>query len=337
MAKDALQQDDSKTARPWGHWPGADELLIPSYLDLKNAPQIQGFNSGLQLRSGFRVDLMGHPACGRVLSTTYEVNHGPICFWFCLSGGGRSISGREQAEVRPEQCAVFWLGDAQGKVEQKAGENFLGVSLHVQPAWLAQYLGRGNLNLPAEMEALLNRGHGRSFSYQSSISPACQLALHQLVFERPRHAPWLMYVESKALELLALRLGELSRRPGARTMTLAGRDVERIRQAREILLKKMQNPPTLHELARKVGINEFKLKQGFRQVFNNTAYGCLNEHRMTLARSMICQGKSNVSETAWEVGYTNVSHFIAAYRKYYGYNPGKELRARTCPANDATF
>ena len=46
------------------------------------------------------------------------------------------------------------------------------------------------------------------------------------------------------------------------------------------LTQRMDDPPSLVELARKVGINDYKLKVGFREVFGTTVYKYLHTHRM---------------------------------------------------------
>lgn len=71
---------------------------------------------------------------------------------------------------------------------------------------------------------------------------------------------------------------------------------------------------------RLVCLNEFKLKRGFHQVFGTTAFGCLHQARMTRAYELLRAGQP-VTRAAAEVGYTNVSHFGAAYRKRFGVLP----------------
>ena len=44
-------------------------------------------------------------------------------------------------------------------------------------------------------------------------------------------------------------------------------DQDRLLYARQILQEKMENPPTLSELSKMIGINEYKLKRGFRELF----------------------------------------------------------------------
>lgn len=80
-------------------------------------------------------------------------------------------------------------------------------------------------------------------------------------------------------------------------------------------------------LARQVGLNDFKLKLGFRQVFGTTVFGYLHEHRMEQAQLLLQERRMNVEEVARTVGYANRSSF-AAFRKKFGINPKYYTRSR---------
>ena len=87
----------------------------------------------------------------------------------------------------------------------------------------------------------------------------------------------------------------------------------------------MDNPPTLKELAKLVGLNEYQLKVGFKEIYGNTVYGYLLEHKLDHSRALLDKGKFQVNQVAYEVGYTNPSHFIAAFRKKFGVTQKKYL------------
>ena len=101
--------------------------------------------------------------------------------------------------------------------------------------------------------------------------------------------------------------------------------VKRIKQAKEIIVQQMTEPPTLQELADQVGINMKKLKEGFKQVYGDTVYGFLFEYKMDVAKKMLDTGSFNVNEVGSKVGYSTASHFISAFKKKYGTTPKKYL------------
>jgi len=142
-----------------------------------------------------------------------------------------------------------------------------------------------------------------------------------------------LYLESKVLELVALRLAQPPAQPisnGRRTAGFAAlgeEDAERVRQAAGIFETDLAAPPSLLALARQVGLNDYKLKAGFRQVFGTTAFGYLHERRMEEARSLLEEGALNVGEVALAVGFSDHSSFSAAFKKRFGLKPSS-LRRR---------
>ncbi|WP_161596797.1 helix-turn-helix transcriptional regulator [Chitinophaga vietnamensis] len=134
-----------------------------------------------------------------------------------------------------------------------------------------------------------------------------------------------LFLQSKATELLALQCDQVAMEKTTRMATrkITGSDVERLHHARTLLLKDLQNPPSLAQLARLSGLNEFKLKTGFREVFHNTVFGCLSDHRLELARDLIQSGTKTMTMIADEAGYSSVQHFSNAFRKKYGISPSK--------------
>ena len=102
-------------------------------------------------------------------------------------------------------------------------------------------------------------------------------------------------------------------------------NVLKIRQAKEIVLNNIAEPPSLQELADKVGLNLKKLKMGFKQIYGDTVYGFLFDYKMDYARKLLDSGSYNVNEVGLKIGYSTGSHFIAAFKKKYATTPKKYL------------
>jgi AraC family transcriptional regulator, transcriptional activator of the genes for pyochelin and ferripyochelin receptors len=83
------------------------------------------------------------------------------------------------------------------------------------------------------------------------------------------------------------------------------------------------NPPTVTQLARLTGVNENKLKTGFKQQFGHSVYNYLLNYRMERAIEMMEQTTFSLDEIAEKVGYTDCAHFSRAFKKVYGVPPGK--------------
>jgi len=137
-----------------------------------------------------------------------------------------------------------------------------------------------------------------------------------------------MYLESKTLELLVLQLNQWSDdRKSTFTCTLQREDVERLYHAREILSRSLNNPPSLMNLARQVGLNDYKLKMGFRQLFGTTVFGYLQACRMEQAKQLLNERSLSVAGVAHAVGYASQSRFCHAFKRQFGMTPSTYRRA----------
>lgn len=140
-----------------------------------------------------------------------------------------------------------------------------------------------------------------------------------------------MYAEAKLRELLALALRREQCLNGGKDCALCCKrkcDIEKIYEARRILLASFAHPPTIVELSRAVGINDFKLKCGFREVFNQTIYECLFEYKMELAVKLLLDTDKSIAEVAGGCGYEYASHFTTAFKRRFGMTPTDFRNAR---------
>ena len=102
-------------------------------------------------------------------------------------------------------------------------------------------------------------------------------------------------------------------------------NVIKIKLAKDIVLERMANPPTIDDLASEIGLSTSKLKEGFKKIYGNTIYSYLLDYKMEEARRMLESKKSNINEIGHNLGYSTASHFITAFKKKYGTTPKKYL------------
>lgn len=132
-----------------------------------------------------------------------------------------------------------------------------------------------------------------------------------------------LFLEAKVLELLMLQVEQAELPLLDRPEKVSRTEVDAINDAKTIIEKSIDDPPSIRELARLVGLNEFSLKKGFRDTFQTTIYGYVNELKMEQARQLILEGDKTIHEIASLTGYKNPQHFTVAFKKYFGYLPSK--------------
>ena len=135
-----------------------------------------------------------------------------------------------------------------------------------------------------------------------------------------------IFAKGKLLEVLALHFDQRSEDveacPFLRDETIR----TQIKSAKNILIERLTAPPSIAELALEIGISEYKLKSGFKEMYGNTVGGFVLDYKMNSAKAMLDSRKYQVSEVAYSLGYGNPSHFITAFKKKYQITPKKYLQ-----------
>jgi AraC-like DNA-binding protein len=104
------------------------------------------------------------------------------------------------------------------------------------------------------------------------------------------------------------------------SVDIKAEEIEKLELAKVYLEKHYKEATTIKLLSRIVLLNEFKLKNGFKQLYNCTIHSYIIQLRMEQARKLLIE-ETAVNEVSFELGYKSVSHFIAAFRKYFGVTP----------------
>ncbi|MEM9451784.1 MAG: AraC family transcriptional regulator [Cyanobacteria bacterium P01_E01_bin.6] len=94
-----------------------------------------------------------------------------------------------------------------------------------------------------------------------------------------------------------------------------------IYQAGKILASRLDNPPSVEELAQQVGLNRLKLNHGFHHVYGTTPFRYLRNCRLAQARLLLTDSMLSVEDIAYRVGYTSRSRFATAFCQLFGLNP----------------
>ena len=129
-----------------------------------------------------------------------------------------------------------------------------------------------------------------------------------------------IYLRSKAMELLVLMADAFSKTP-AITNTIKNTDKEKLFYAREFLQHHYAEDISIASLARTCGLNEFKLKKGFRELFNTSVVDFLINHRLEQAHQQLRNSSGSIQEIAYQTGYSSPEYFSRAFKKKYGINP----------------
>ena len=243
-----------------------------------------------------------------------------VYFYFCLEGSGLFEFGPHYSREIQKQRNYFFYNP------EKDLSFHLKLAPHSRMVFLTISLERlHQLFVHEALPFLKPENVNRKFYDEREIPSYLHLVLNQLFTVRLSESTERLYYQGKVWEILSLYFS--TKKPNTESCPFLNDEetVRKIKHAKEHLLKNMDAPPTLKELSKVAGLNDYQLKVGFKEIYGNTVFGYLLDHRLDHARVLLDSAKYQVNEVAYRIGYTNPSHFIAAFRKKFGITPKKYL------------
>jgi AraC-like DNA-binding protein len=94
-----------------------------------------------------------------------------------------------------------------------------------------------------------------------------------------------------------------------------------VRRARELLLARLEDPPSLEVLSAEVGCNRFVLIRRFRRAFGVSPHAFSLCARIERSRALLVRGVE-AAEVAFSLGFADQSHFSRTFKSIVGLTPG---------------
>jgi AraC-like DNA-binding protein len=152
------------------------------------------------------------------------------------------------------------------------------------------------------------------------MTPDMQQIVDSVFKNRYHGKTKMMFFRSQMTSLIAHFFGQLAE---MQTETINTTEREKLEMARSILAERLDNPPSLSELSRQIGLNTYNLKKNFKEIFGLPVFKYLQNQRLTAAHDLIRAKEATVQEAAWQVGYDSLSSFSNAFAKKFGYRPSQ--------------
>ncbi|MBR9913465.1 MAG: helix-turn-helix transcriptional regulator [Algicola sp.] len=255
-----------------------------------------------------------------------EIDSTYIQFHFCIKGSSVFVfnNGNYRLGIEAENSLLLYNP-----------QRDLPIHLEVQPnSWLVSVLVsikkfHGLFSQEADYITFLSADNkDKKYYKDGKISPSMAIALNQIVNYNLNISIKNLYFKGKALELLSLYFNRSEDADIEQCPFLVDEtNVIKIRKAKDIVIARMAEPPTLQELSEEIGLSLKKLKEGFKQIYGDSVFSFLFDYKMEVARKLLEAGDHNVNEVGLKVGYSTSSHFISAFKKKYGTTPKKYLMA----------
>jgi len=134
------------------------------------------------------------------------------------------------------------------------------------------------------------------------------------------------YYKMKAMELLFYLFESLKKRESAENLKLNAKEIKAVYHVRDKIVSSLSSFNTIAELKQTAGMNEFKLRRIFKQVFGMGIYDYYQHLRMKEAARLLREEKLSVSEAGYAMGFENLGHFTRVFEKHIGKKPKKYVQ-----------
>jgi len=255
-----------------------------------------------------------------------DIDSSFIQFHFCIKGSCAFIfnEGRYKLSLSEEHSLLLYNPQQDLPINLEVYSN----------SWLVTVLisiqkFHGLFSREADYITFLSdENKDKKYYKDGDISPSMAIVLNQLINYNLNASIKSLYFRGKAYELLSLYFNRSEDANIEQCPFLVDEaNVIKIRRAKDIVISRMAEPPSLHELSDEIGLNLKKLKEGFKQIYGDTVFSFLFDYKMEIARKMLESGQHNVNEVGLKVGYSTSSHFISAFKKKYGTTPKKYVQS----------
>lgn len=130
-----------------------------------------------------------------------------------------------------------------------------------------------------------------------------------------------IYLKNKTMEIILYVIDKIKKIDELNLIGLNDEDINRIKKAKIIMEESFHENITIMILAKKVALNQTKLKKGFKQLFAKTIHEYLKNLRLQKAVEYLKINKYSVKEVSLMVGYTNQGSFSYAFSNKFNCSP----------------
>ena len=255
------------------------------------------------------------PAKSLAVFSRFDCQEPRMVLTLGLTGqSGFEDSNGDEIVFRAGQCTLTAFNSSEGWRRYQSKQRVNQLRFSMSKTWVDRHFG----------ESVTARFFDKSIARvvaQRPISTSAMPLLHCIKSNAVPANANSLFRQGLAMAIVASELNALINELQPNSLYFVAKDRQFAESAREILQAEYGNPPSLAELSRRIGTNQFKLKHVCRKYFDTTPYGMLLDIRMEKAYRLLKMGNNSVSLVAEAVGYAHASNFSAAFTKYFGFPP----------------
>ena len=279
----------------------------------KGSGYLSGFAWGKDLRMMIRNYHLKEEV---FIERTNELAEGQDDIIFMMSGI-LSSPAHPGKELLPEQANLLICKHAVSTIMSMPSNTLFGsVTIAVSRQYLNDLFGNTDHPVVAGVLAA-----GDTFVLESAISPAIISTANEMLVHPVPESLESQFYKLKCEELLIHIFAILMQREVIPGINMHINDIKAIYAVKSQLHPDV--PPNIAALAATAGMSEPKLRKLFRQTFGKGVFEYYQFGRMQKAAGLLKEKRLTVSETGYQLGFTNMSHFSRVFEQHMGIKPKK--------------
>lgn len=300
-----------------------------------NIPKIygEGYIRGMNFKSGigvieyccqFKRDTQIHFSLSEV--------H-PLKFLICGEGfiNHQLETSQEKTQILKFQNVIVSSNETHGHVlEFKKNENVHLNSIEVnRDVFLKKYACEVESWEHPLKEIFNDIDANKVFFYHGNYSVSIANTIQEMNMESNSNFMRELKLESYALQLLIQQAEQLEddlKADNDKTV-LRKQEIENISNLISKIEQEIHFPHTVKSLSQHVGLNENKLQNGFKHLYNETVNNYIQKLRMQKAVELILNTDLSMQEITEKIGLSNASYFSKVFKKEYYITPNDFRKA----------
>lgn len=239
-----------------------------------------------------------------------------ICYM--LQGRSLVTANLNAYSFNGNECNIMFRPATRGSIQLERGISEM-ILIDFKTNFFIDYLPMHDWFVPFR-NLISNKETGRLFRENRPITPK----LHFLINEILQY-PWeghlkKIHIHAKIMELLLEHMDTYRpsqyKKQGLQPITR-----DKMKKVMECIVSEYKHPPSLKQLANKVGTNEYDLKKDFKAIYGTTVFGYISELRMEKAKLLLEENLLSIGQISDKVGYRNPQHFSTAFKRKFGVSP----------------
>lgn len=208
------------------------------------------------------------------------------------------------------------------------GQKLIGIGIFIERDYFIERYGLNIDSVSARYRPIFGREKGTLFPLKLPLSASSWSCVEQIVECALLEPLRSIYIRAKALELVcdvaaALNANQLSQHVNSASQNRM--EQQMLQAAAGIYARELDNPPSVAEIATRVGLHRNRLITGFREMFMEPPSIYSRRLRMERARELLATSNLSINQVAERTGYTSHAAFTRAYHAHFGHSPSETI------------